>query len=347
MDTTSVNIDSTFLAVDTSKQLLQVTKTIVIEPSCSLSLGVILVIIIFCGLLGGFITFLLDAERFFLKEQDKIVGESNEEKNDVKSPSPKEKIIKLREIIKSRSSHLLLHVLMGIVGAFLIPLFLFFTSSEIFVSCKDGYHPALLLTAYCLVGSIFSRSFLNSMARRLDLEELKQRTETAIKVANQAKVEAVEAKDNVDKSAEKIVDARRIADEVYTIVKDKLELEQLLEENLDENLDKKRIRTMIQEVLDEKQKRSIEFVIPDPKVVITPLNSVQKVWLEMRNPKYTDRSINGIVKRTKLSAEDVKAALLRLKELGYVIEVAWFGKKFYRLSEAGVKSSDEISEFRS
>lgn len=342
MDTSLIRVDTTYLPIDSTQHLIQVTKIIEVETNCEIGVSSILLIISICGIIGGFVTFLLDKN----SPQRKYVQPSLN--NDHLEPESKTAIetnsesIGLANYLALNIDRFILHILMGIIGASLIPLFLYITSSEVLSSSKNGYQPELLLIAYCFLGAIFSRSLLNSMARRLDLEELKQRTNNAIEEAKEAKEQAHSAKKNTLSSSVEIESIKETTANVEHIVKEKFHQEKLLEENGDDNADKERIFEIIREFLSVNGSPTIKAELLIPNVVTESHINIRKVWRELRNPKYTDRSIAGLAKRTKLNPEEVKEKLDIFVNLGYAQEVKWYGNTFYRLTEKGVLIGNEL-----
>lgn len=175
-------------------------------------------------------------------------------------------------------------VVLGVIGALLAPLFLYLIDSQLFLGLKGGHNEYFVFAGYCIIGGVFARSLLNSIAKRLNLSEI------------QAELIAVKRAQEEDK--------------VY---------ERELEENSEEDAiaDSTRVLTFqpTQENLSDKQ----------------------KVFKEMKNPKYKDRSIKGLARRTKLDLNIVEAQIQELIRLGLVRSVVWYGRQAYRLTHEGIE----------
>lgn len=113
----------------------------------------LLIIIIIIGIIGGLINYL------YL------------------NPSESEKL-KVKKFYIDKTFYY--HVLLGICGASLIPLFLYLTSSKLFTQCDDCYFVYFVFAGYCFVGAIFARSILDNFSNKifnLKKEQDKQKQE--------------------------------------------------------------------------------------------------------------------------------------------------------------------------
>jgi len=98
---------------------------------------------------------------------------------------------------KKRSYQIRRHVYLGIGAAFLIPLFLWMTQSEIRTSIKTDSSSFLVFVGFCLVAAMSAQKFIQALSNRIlkDVKEIKKRTD--------------ELEENIDKKS--VNDARILA----------------------------------------------------------------------------------------------------------------------------------------
>ena len=215
------------------------------------------------------------------------------------------------------SRDLLLQVLLGICGAALIPLLLYLTSSKLFSQCDTSLFTYLVFAGYCFIGAIFSEALLKSLAKRLDLQKFEQKLKNQEERLSQTTEKAEEAQKFIESKLNE--DSENVANDVGDPI------------------------TLNHEALEKGFSSAT-----NEKVNLGPMNSgkdledAKSVLNELKNPKYTDRSVNGLAKKTGLSRDKVILVLNILSQYNLVRKVQWYGNTFYRLTDSGRNS--EISD---
>ena len=96
------------------------------------------------------------------------------------------------------------HVLTGIAGAFLVPLFLHITSSDLLAKLSDGSgaggSTSLVFAGFCLVAAISSKAFIQSLSKRVlqMAEEAKKTADEAVETAKAATAVSLAAQDQAE-----------------------------------------------------------------------------------------------------------------------------------------------------
>jgi hypothetical protein len=280
-------MDSITIVTDTLAKVVQtITRSNTSETAKSICCNYLLVllIILFAGIVGGIINYLS------IEQSSKDGGEK-------------------KSILKDRQFYL--QLLLGICGAALIPLLLNLTSSKLFEKCDDCFFVYFVFCGYCLIGAIFSRSLLDSIAKRLDIEKIKKDVEIVKGETSKVKGIAGEAEKYIES---KLAEEQQEADtEQQKKVETKATTIKAKIEKTDSFTD-----TDLNKYVEEKAFYHAEII----------LNDLQK-------SKYRDRSIQGISKTTKIPEDKVNLILRAFKKAEIVIEVKWYGKVYYRLTPQG------------
>lgn len=208
---------------------------------------------------------------------------------------------------------LLLQILLGIVGAGLVPLLLHLTSSTLLTSADTGVLRFFIFAGYCLIGSIFSQALLNSLAKRLDLEKVQKEVKEQRKELNQTKEKLTEAEARANEAESKAIEAEKY-------ILDALKQE----EDSDETATKIETRS--------------EFIMAsvndDAQTGYTTYD--MKHLLEyMQHSKFRDHSLSGISKKSKIPQEKVEAIIVAFLHSEIVFPVTWYGRTFYQLTPKG------------
>lgn len=216
----------------------------------------------------------------------------------------------------SFKKNLSLQLLLGVAGAALIPLSLYLTSSKLFQEPEHSNYVYLIFSGYCFIGAIFSQAILNSLAKRLDLVKFQE------DLKNQ--------KERLDETEKKVETAKEF-------IIDKLEDDDAENSTTEEET----IKTTRENI--EKEFKDLGGAnLGDNHYHPQAISHIHKILNEMKESKYTDRSVEGLSKQTKLDKDTVKILVKVLRKLGFVKEVNWYGKIRYRLTEKGRKNTLEI-----
>ncbi len=292
MDTIAVLRD-TILMPNTINKLTSITsKEEIINATIAVCCNYVLLIfiIILAGIIGGCINYLTS-------EQDSY------------STDGEKKVLKF---LKNRKFHL--QLLLGISGSALIPLLLYLTSSTLFKNSDNCFFSYFVFAGYCIIGAIFSRSMLDSLAKRLNLEEIKQK---------------VIAQETVIKEQNKEIEAtKKIVVETKHFIEDKD-----LKDSEEEEISTQSHSTEIDLNVSDK----------DVKFNLTSTNDyISKALAVLTNLKGSttkNRTIKSIMKGTQItSSEIIKDILLAFEEHGLVAKVKWYGNDYYQLTDKGRKT---------
>ena len=239
---------------------------------------IILIIICIIGMIGGIVNYL---------------SIDNKESSDTPDPF-------------YTDTQFYLQVLLGILGAALIPLFLNLTSSKLLDDCHNGF-TYFIFSGYCIIGAIYSQSILNSVAKKLDLEKVQKTIKEQNKVIESVEKQVKEAGNFIENNL-------------------------LNDDEKSEDKDEDRIQTTY---------TAVKLGIPESlNIVIPDLDSnMNKVLDAMQNSNYKDRSIPGLAKKTKLSHEIILNILTAFEKEDMVRKVTWYNRQFYRLTEKGRKTT--------
>lgn len=219
-----------------------------------------------------------------------------------------------RNLIKS--------LLLGICASCAVPLFLQVLSNNLLDIPPTGAsqtYPTknyFILVGFCVIAAVYSKRFLDDLYDKIN--KTKQEVEEVKKSAEQAKEVSVAAKE-----------ASAKAQEASTQVANFIELELAEEEEDDDDDD------------DPKELITLE-TIKSSAPLINGRNNIdeadfRKVLKNMQESKFKDRSINGLIRGTKLSEEKIKPIIQSLIESNVVNPTRWYGKEFYRLTRKGKK----------
>jgi hypothetical protein len=282
MDTTTTIQDTVIKVV----KVMTNNETTIPQTICC-SFLILLAIILLTGLIGGIINYLT---------------------NYVQPP-------KDNEVIKPffyKDRQFYLQILLGICGAGLIPLLLYFTSSKLFERCDDCYFPYFVFSGYCLIGAIFSRAMLKSLAKRLDLEKFQE---------------------DLNKQKEELKTVKGEVKEAGKFIENKLEEEQQEATN---DLPKT-VETKSETIKENMTEKPISFTDTDLNTYIKEKadTEMEAILNDLQKSKYKDRSIQGISKTTKIHENNVTIIIRAFVRVGIVDEVKWYGKTFYRLTQRG------------
>ncbi|KOS06041.1 hypothetical protein AM493_08310 [Flavobacterium akiainvivens] len=225
---------------------------------------------------------------------------------------------------KESQRNLIKSILLGICASCAVPLFLQVLSNnlldipteEITTGTNQKYpiKNYFILAGFCIIAAVYSKRFLDDLYDKIN--KTKQEVEEVKKSAEQAKEVSVAAKE-----------ASTQAQEASTQVANFIELE--LAEEADDDDD------------DQKEQITLE-TIKNSTPLINGHNNIdeadlKKVLKNMQDSKFKDRSINGLIRGTKLSEEKIKPIIQSFIENNVVNPTRWYGKEFYRLTRKGKK----------
>jgi len=259
--------------------------------TCPMSWQIIAVIFI-AGAAGGFVNFLTTAP---------------------KDPGEKE---------LSREGH----IVVGIVAAFVVPLFLNISSSSLLTSVQTGkpddpFRSLLVLAGFCLIAATSSRAFLSTVSERVlrlakeanknaddakkQSDDAKKQSDDAKKQAGDAKKEAERSTDVAARSVDQSEDAKRAAihaTEVADMAKEAVE--PLLEEDS---------RNASEEVGQADLQSASSIELPVPEVSDRDRHVLEAL---ISSPQFTWRSASGVAGRVQMSLKEVEDILDGLVSVG-------------------------------
>jgi|GEM_PF-4807450 len=230
---------------------------------------ILILIILLCAILGGTINFLTSIET--------RKSEENTE--------------------KSERIQFLLQILLGICGSSLIPLLLHLTSSKLFSDCNSNF-PYFVFAGYCLIGAVFSRSLLNGLAKRLDLERVEKKLET------------VDQK--VKEAGELFLEGEK-QDPVSDISK----------------VREARLNTILSKV----DNQTSHFLFKDSGT--SSSLQTEQILDIIQNSTRKNHSVSTIAKETGFDENKVSKIMKALEDEGLLIERKWYGNYFYSLTDKG------------
>jgi hypothetical protein len=231
--------------------------------------------------------------------------------NEIKSDSKNESNSNLQNERKSifKDQKFYLQMLLGICGAALIPLLLYLTSSKLFENC-DNFFAYFVFSGYCLIGAIFSRAMLKSLAKRLDLEKFQEDLKKQDEKINEVKGEVQQAEKFIKSQLNEEEEPQQLVGNVDTNIED-------IKENISGKL--------------------LDAELPDIDTYMNDYadSDMKAILHDLQSSKYKDRSIQGLSKKTDIPEVRVKIILNAFKKGGIVDEVRWYGKTFYTLTLKG------------
>lgn len=191
-------------------------------------------------------------------------------------------------------------VIIGLGASFLVPLFLEMISSNLVEGTKTSDKDCLVFVGFCLIASIFSRRFIESIGEKI-LKQVKEANETA----NEAKEIAVTNKEEVDLIASK-------ATEVDP------------SETIPANTISTASATTLKENFQDEQN-------------LPSFQDFASVLRTLKDTTYTFRTLVGIIKDSGISKEKVEFCIRLMKTKKWVKEIKKDSKTLYALTEEGYK----------
>ncbi len=107
---------------------------------------------------------------------------------------PRSKLNNFVELIKS--------VVFGLGAACLVPLFLNTISSTLIIEAESNYSKLLVFSGFCLIASIFSKSFIFSISKKV-LKDLEEKQENITRNLENVQESVIQIKDEIQPVIEK------------------------------------------------------------------------------------------------------------------------------------------------